>query len=259
MPQMDNDRATLLRECQEAVDQLLAQRPWRLLNREEWARRAFEQSSAEPAAGPHRTAIHVYIQALHAACSGVEGPQRQNLGYTELFQYLYDHARRRYPDIAEEASQRAVARTFTLFSRCRVPGALLAFAVQQLLDAARAIRRQDDLLGRLAARAGGAGLELAGLPDHRQPDLASRVIADELRARFELLSAEFLHKHPRASQQLSALRLKYIDGLDEETISRQLGKPVGSVYVLRARAIEKLRAEPSWRALAAEFGIVAEE
>ncbi len=85
MPQMDNDRATLLRECQEAVDQLLAQRPWRLLNREEWARRAFEQSSAEPAAGPHRTAIHVYIQALHAACSGVEGPQRQNLGYTELF------------------------------------------------------------------------------------------------------------------------------------------------------------------------------
>ena len=89
--------------------------------------------------------------------------------------------------------------------------------------------------------------------------MATQMIAAELRARFEHLSTEFLRKHPRAGQQIAALRLKYIDGLDDAAISQLLGKSIGSIYTLRARAVEKLRAEPEWRALAADFGILPEK
>jgi len=47
--------------------------------------------------------------------------------------------------------------------------------------------------------------------------------------------------------------------LSPTAISRLLGKSIGSVYTLRARAVEKLRAEPEWRSLAADFGILPEE
>ena len=259
MAQMERDRATLLQACLAVVDRLSATWGWQLLGREAWARQAADLVRAGAAADPNRAAMLVYSQVLHTACSGSEGRQRQNLGYGELFRYLYDGARRRYPEIAEDATQRASERVFALFARCRTPGAFLAFAFQQLLDSARVVRRQRDLDGiaRAPASAVGPG-DLDSLPDH-EPDMAAQMIAAELRARFEHLSIEFLRKHPRAGRQITALRLKYIDGLDESTISRLLGKPIGSVYTLRARAVEKLRAEPEWRALAADFGILPEE
>jgi DNA-directed RNA polymerase specialized sigma24 family protein len=82
------------------------------------------------------------------------------------------------------------------------------------------------------------------------------VIADELRQRFKALVAAFLQAHPRAEQQIAALQLKYIEGLDDTTISQRLGVSVSSVYVLRSRAIKRLQADRHWRALAAELGIV---
>ena len=163
------------------------------------------------------------------------------------------------PEIAEDATQRASEHVFALFTRCRTPGAFLAFAFQQLLDSARVVRRQSDMSGIARAPGSAAGpSDLDSLPD-QAPDMATQMITAELRARFEQLSTEFLHKHPRAGQQIAALRLKYIYGFDDAAISRLLGKSIGSVYTLRARAVEKLRAEPEWRALAADFGILPEE
>jgi RNA polymerase sigma factor (sigma-70 family) len=239
------------------VDRLTAGWGWQLLGRAAWAHKAAELVQAGAAADPSRAVMLVYSQALHNACSGGEGRQRQNQAYGELFQYLYAGARRRYPEIAEDVTQRASERVFAQFARCHTPGAFLAFAFQQLLDSARAVRRQNSLGGIARASAGVSGA-LDSLPDTK-PDMTAQLIAAELRARFEELSIEFLRKHPRAGQQLAALRLKYIDGLDEAAIGRVLGKSVGNVYTLRARAVEKLRAEPEWRALAADFGILPEE
>src|SRR3954451_25074533 len=98
MSQTECDWATPLRECQQAVDRLLVERAWRLLGREEWARRALDQLLAGLNSNPRRAAIYAYSQAMHAACSGAEGAQRQNLAYDELFRYLFDGARRRYPE-----------------------------------------------------------------------------------------------------------------------------------------------------------------
>ena len=257
MVQMERERATLLQACLAVVDRLAATWGWQLLRREAWARQAADLVRAGAAADPNRAAMLVYSQALYTACSGSEGRQRQNHGYSELFRYLFDGARRRYPEIAEDVTQRASERVFALFDRCRTPGAFLAFAFQQLLDSVRVVRRQSEQEGIAHTPAVGPG-DLDSLPD-QQPDMAAKMIAAELHARFERLSIEFLRKHPRAGQQLAALRLKYIDDLDEAAIGRLLGKSIGSVYTLRARAVEKLRAEPEWRALAADFGILPEE
>jgi DNA-directed RNA polymerase specialized sigma24 family protein len=257
MAQMERERATLLLASLAAVDRLAATWGWRLLGREAWARQAADLVGSGAAADPTRAAMVVYSQALYSACSGSEGRQRQDQAYGELFRYLYNGVRWRYPEIAEDITQRASERVFALFARCRTPGAFLAFAFQQLLDSARAVRRQSDMAGSAHASALGAAA-LGSLPD-RTPDMAAQMIAAELRTRFEQLSAEFLRKHPRAGRQIAALRLKYIDGLDDDAISRLLGKSIGSIYTLRARAVEKLRAEPEWRALAADFGILPEE
>jgi DNA-directed RNA polymerase specialized sigma24 family protein len=257
MAQMGRERATLLQTCLAVVDRLAATWGWQLLGREAWARQAADLVRIGAAADPNRAAMLVYSQALYTACSGSEGRQRQNHGYSELFRYLFDGARRRYPAIAEDITQRAAERVFALFARCRTPGAFLAFAFQQLLDSARVVRRQSEQEGIARAPVAGPG-DLDSLPD-RAPDMAAQMIAAEQRARFEHLSIEFVRKHPRAGQQIAALRLKYIDGLDDAAIARLLGRSIGSVYTLRARAVEKLRAEPEWRALAADFGILPDK
>jgi RNA polymerase sigma factor (sigma-70 family) len=254
----EEDRIALLKGCGDVVDRLMAQRDWQLLDRDEWVRIVVERVVAGPVTDPHRVAVYAYSEVLHAACSGAAGALAQNRGYDEILRYLLERARRRYPPFAEDVAQRAAESTFALFERCRVPGALLAFAAQQLLRAIRDHIRQEYRAGWPTAAPVEAAFGETQLADQTLADLAEPMIAEELRKRFEELTIEFLNKHPRAAQQLSTLRLKYIDGLDDVAISRRLGKPIGSVYVLRSRAAEKLRAEPAWRELAAEFGIFSE-
>jgi DNA-directed RNA polymerase specialized sigma24 family protein len=233
----------------------MARYGWRLLATEQCAERACAALHAGQALDPRRAAVYAYSQALHTACSGAEGAARQNLGYTELFHYLYNSAARRYPDVCEDATQRALERTFVTFGCCREPGAFLAFGLQQLMDAARALRRQEDHQAQSLSTPVGDGEDTLGtlLPDHRARDPERHAIVQEQQARARQLAAEFVHSHPRAGRQMAALWLKYIEGLDEATISRRLGKPARSLYVLRSRAIARLQAEPGWQALAREW------
>jgi RNA polymerase sigma factor (sigma-70 family) len=260
MSQLESAHAAMERMCAEAADGLLARHRWRLLDRAELARRALEHLRSGVARDAQRAATHAYSLALHAACSGAEGLERQNRAYAELFGYLYDIALQRCPGVHEEAAQRALAHIYTSFERCRQPGAFLAFGIQQLLDTARSLRREQPPARSLAETDSAGGVELGELlTDERQTDPSDVVIAGELRVRFAQLAAEFLRMHPRAARQFDALRLKFIDGLDDQTIADQLGNSVRNIYVLRARAIEKLRAEPAWRALAIEFGILPDD
>jgi RNA polymerase sigma factor (sigma-70 family) len=257
MFETEGNQAAMLRACQEAVGQLLVERSWHLLEPKQWVDRTVAQVRAGPVADPRRVAVHIYSQALYAACSGAQGEQWRDRAYEELFRYLFDVARKRYPLIYEDVVQQAIELVYDRFAKCRDPGTFLAFALQQILAAARSVRQPR-----------GAGRQVRGPIDwapkgiaeaRDQSDLAAALIADELRASFARLSAEFIRKHPRSKLQLEALHLKHIEGLDEATISQRLNKPLGSIYVLRSRAIEKLRAEPEWRALAIEFGILPED
>jgi DNA-directed RNA polymerase specialized sigma24 family protein len=247
--------------CREAADRLLARYGWCLLGREELTRRAEVHLSAGVAADARRAAIHAYCLALYDACSGRGGRERQERGYAELHRYLYDSARARYPDVCDDATQRALEHIFASFDRCRQPGAFLAFALQHLLDAARAVRRQEAWRGpSLSLPAVEDGDQELGnlLPDPRQPDPVAAALDDERRARLARHAADYLRAHPRARDQLAALWLKYIEGLDDEAIGRRLGKTVNNVYILRSRAVARLQSEPGWREFASECGVMFE-
>jgi RNA polymerase sigma factor (sigma-70 family) len=247
--------------CASIVDTLIAKYTWQLLAREEFIRHVLDYVRADGAITLQRAAIHIYVLALYEACSGRLGSEQQNLAYDELAKYLYGIAYQRYPDIRDDATQQALLCIFTHFEQCRRPGAFLAFALQYLMDAARTLRRQEDRspwpLSRSADEDQSTHDE--ALLAQQALDPSAMILAGELRSRFDELADSFLQKHPRSVRQFEALRLKFIDGLDESSISKRLGKSVKSIYVLRARALEKLRAEPEWRAFATELGFFSDE
>lgn len=232
-----------------------------MLGAEALAHRAEGHLCAGVASDARRAAFHAYCLALYEACSGGEGSERQELGYTELHRYLHDSARARYGDACDDVAQRALVQVFTSFDRCRQPGAFLAFALQHLLDAARAVRRQEAPRGpSLSSPAIEGGDEGLGdlLADPRQPDPAVALLDDERRVRLARYADDYLRAHPRARDQVAALWLKYIEGMDDEAIGRRLGKTVNNVYILRSRAVARLQSEPDWRAFARECGIMVE-
>jgi hypothetical protein len=142
MTQAANEHSGLVHECRQTVAHLTARYDWQLLDHDEFVRRTQAELHAGTTTDPQCAAIYTYSKALHLACSGAEGPERQRRAYAELFRYLYDSARQRYPDVCNDAARRAIEYIFTSFEHCRQPGAFLAFALQQLIDAAQAIRQQ---------------------------------------------------------------------------------------------------------------------
>ena len=144
-------------ECREAVDKLVARYGWQLMEREEHIGRAVVHLCSGIASDAYRAAVYAYSCTLYGACSGAEGSERQNLGYSELRAYLNESASRRYSDVGEDALQRALEKRFHKFRALpaprRVPG---------LREAASGRRCA------LAATSGAGGARVA-VPDDRQP------------------------------------------------------------------------------------------
>jgi RNA polymerase sigma factor (sigma-70 family) len=259
MPDLEGEM--LAQRCTQAVAVLRARYDWRLLDDEEFVRQTIEHLQSGVASDPYRAATHAYCLALYRACSGYEGDARQELGYTELFRYLYNIAYHRYYDHCDDVTQQAIERIFSSFERCRQPGAFLAFALQHLRDAVRTLRRQqqshapqslDEMIGEER------NAQEVVLPDPRI-GLLEQVIAQEQWSAVKQIVENFLRDHPRSRKQLTALLLKYVVGMDDQAISQAMGMPIQSVYVLRSRAIKKLKQETSWRMLASELGIRTDE
>jgi RNA polymerase sigma factor (sigma-70 family) len=246
--------------CIAAADRLLSLRHPRLLAVAELVRGALADMREGATTDPTRAVVHAYSQALHRACSGDEGEERRQLGYTELFHYLHTAARRQYPEVCDDAAQQALERIYRRFDACQGPGTFLAFALQLLSDAARVLRRQRQATDwhqrSLDASTGGSTRMLGdALADGGQSDPLAGVLREEQLQRVADSAAELLRRHPRARRQLVALLLKYRDGMDDAVIAVQLGTTVANVHVLRARAAAKLQTDENWRELAAEFGL----
>jgi RNA polymerase sigma factor (sigma-70 family) len=242
----------------------MAQYRWALLERDELIQRAIERMRAGMADRAANAVVGAYCIALHAACSGVEGPLRQNLAYEELAKYLYSLVCMRFadllPNVREDVTQSALERIFKSFDRCREPVAFLAFAAQYLLDAVRVVRRQEYRVPQSLEQAIGQSEELLAEvlhDDHPHP--IEHIIAGEQRIAIGQLLLEYLQAHPRAAQQVAVLRMEWLDDLDEDEISKRLGISINSVYVARSRIVKTLRSEPRWRARATALGIHLDE
>lgn len=252
-----DDLPVLRAACAQSAAALLSGHGSRLLAPDRLAAAALAHLRSGVATDPWRAAMHAYSHALHTACSGTEGRERQELGYTELFHYLASAAQHRYRDVAEDASQQALERTYRRFAECRHPGTFLAFALQILRDAAASQRIAAPSASRTLSLddPGGSRLEHPGWPAH---DPLAAALDGDRRRRIAAAAAALRQQYPRAQRQLDALLLKYLDDLDDETIAAHLDTTVENVYVLRARAAARLQADPQWRLLAAEFGLLPE-
>lgn len=246
--------------CEIWVDWYLERYAWALIERDELLAivRAEYARRGEGAAAARSAVLWAYSTILYHACSGGEGRQRQEQGYTELYGFLARAAARRYGRVAAEATQHAVERVYLAFASCRHPEAFLAFVLQKLRDAARAELRQlahsvEQLPVDLADTAEASAA--ARRDDLRDP--ADALDGAELRQRMACCAQSFVERHPRAVQQLAALWLKYIDGLDDRTIAARLGRTPAAVQVLRSRALRRLRDEPGWQLIAQEFGLAS--
>lgn len=271
--------------CRTSAERLLARYGSRLLTRDACVQLTLDAVQAGAASTPERAASHIYTLALHIACTGVElvpddepdaahlyravaghvvrsagSPRaRQELGYTELYRYLYAIAQWRYPELHEDVAQIALEQIYRTLAHCRVPGAFLKFAILRLADAARTLLRGEAQSVQsldLPIDGGGDTITLGQLladPGQRDPlDLA---VNDSLRRQVARSMADCARRHPRARLQLAVVWMKYIEDMDDVTIGRRIKKSVASVQTARSRGLKLLAADPTFRALAAECGV----
>ena len=241
---------------QQIVDLCLARYQWELLERAEFVRRVQGRLATNSTVAPRQAVFEIYTLALYGACSGTEGRERQERGYIELYAFLVSHAARRYPEAHLDVTQRALETIYRTFEDCRRPEAFLAFGLQKLRDAGQAEirmarRNQAVYLASEDDDTASALLNLAAL----DADPLEQVTASDFRSQLTRCVRMFLQRHPRASQQLAVLWMKYIEGLDDRAIGDRLGRSTASVHVLRSRAIAKLREDPDWQMLACELGL----
>lgn len=242
----------LEQRCWAAVERVLARHGWRLLEREEYVQRVVACVRSGEVADPRQAAMHVYCRCLYTACFGSEGRERQEIGFVELQRYLYELSFRGAADLPAdlrwEAVNETLLRIWQKLPSYYKPGAFLAIAALELRNVLRPwwSRPLDPL-------------SIDSFHDqpttHIDDDPLAHALNGELRQRVIDYFEEALRRHPRAKQQLEAVWLKYIAGLDDETISTYLRKPVASIHVLRSRGLSQLRTEPGWQGLANELGL----
>lgn len=188
--------------------------------------------NAAPAGELRRAALYHYTLVLYKACRQTEDRELREQAYGELFRYLYRAAHNRWPDLAEDVTQRALVLVYEQIERCRQPGAFLAFALYKLRHAWQQERPATGMVG----------LEDGPDPvqDRTEPDRGRQIRA--------LVSA--IRRLPDERRRL-AIFLKFFGGLTDEEIAARLGVTPGHVRVLRHRGLAELRGD---RQLAGDFG-----
>lgn len=243
MSSLDGD---LDQRCAEVVERLIARHDWRLIDRSEFIRRTRAALADLGSADLQYIAYGVYNLALYQACSGAEGAQRRERAYEELFRVLYARAWRSYYDVCEDATQLAITDVIINFENCYEPRAFIPFAFRYLMGAARRIRRQAARDSSLEREVGEEGLTL-GETLVATADIEAEAVAREQREALRRFLAEYVARHPRARNQIEAVRLKFLEGLDDQRISQELGVSVANVHVLRSRGLARLREAPGWQ------------
>ena len=122
--------------CRSVVSALMARGAWAAVSEDELVDRVW--STAFPDASPatfDRLAKYHYSALLYVACFQKADAQRREVAFGDLFRFLYRAAYHRWPELAEDATQRALVLVYEQIDRCREPGTFLAFALNKLRHA----------------------------------------------------------------------------------------------------------------------------
>ena len=160
--------------------------------------------------------------------------QKREVAFGDLYRFLYRAAYNRWPELAEDATQRALVLVYEQIDRCREPGTFLAFALNKLRHAF-----QQEQRARKSSDASIDEEDLDLVLTDGEPDaLEQRLLSEE--STTALLQAVERLADPR---QRSVVLWKFFGGLSDEEIGRQLGIQPGHVRVLRHRGLDRLRAD----------------
>jgi DNA-directed RNA polymerase specialized sigma24 family protein len=261
------------------VAQMLQRNDWRLLNAVDLTRRimallrnrqpaqtAAQPRSGDPVAG---VALRCYSEALYSAFAGFEGEERQRRAYVELLRYISGVLNRKAAALSRDEREELAYETITeLYYRTvaeqrglpekaiRVPGALLAIALQQSRNAlhrwqhaAHHVQQYGAAVGEIA-HAVGDSLETAPLSS--EDDLETQTERREHIAQVRACFKRTLERYPRARLQLYAVWLHIVEEQAYTTIADMLEMSVANARVLCCRGLDRLRNDREWQALAAE-------
>ena len=218
---------TILRQV---VHDLIKKHQWTLLSGDDLVNLVMTGTQASVTKTEIVQAVqHHYALVLYGACRQSEDMAKREQAYQELFRLLYRAAYNRWPNIAEDVTQRALMLVYEQIDRCRLPGAFVSFALNKLRHA-----YQQEMRGR--------GKEVANMEtDEERPDDAQPLpeIDLEQKERMQMLIAA-IERLPNQRQQ-DVVRLKYFDGLSGEVIAERVNTTPGNVRVLLYRALDRLR------------------
>jgi RNA polymerase sigma factor (sigma-70 family) len=215
--------------CTIVVRELLQNRDWALLDEDVLVKLVLNSTPPDlPLSELKRQAEHQYTIVLYEACKQEDDHARRERAYRELFHYLFRAAYNRWPDLAEDVTQRALVLVCEQIERCDHPGTFLAFALWKLRHALQ-----------LELKARGSNT-----PDVRiDPSFLDQVpaaLSPHLDQESLQVLSEAIHRIPDARQR-EAVLLKFFGGLSDEEISERLGVSQGYLRVLRHRGLEQLR------------------
>lgn len=247
--------------CRNVVRELMEDNDWHLLSEDAFVTAVLERIPPEQTIEHEQLrewCINTYCrEALHPACLGAQGRHKRKRGFEELAVYLYGLAHKAWPEVAEDAVQETLIMVYDKVEHCRNPGAFLAFAIQQLRDAARKLMKaqaralsldqllEQDFYGDLPARAGVGAVREEGVEEAALYADLKHLVAGRIR--------EVRQQNPRAGRQLDAVWLRYFRELSNEEIAGLLDTTPANVSVLISRGLRKLRGDERLRKLAEEI------
>jgi DNA-directed RNA polymerase specialized sigma24 family protein len=234
-----------------AVDKLLAVYDWQLIDHQAFVEATHNAWLDSPTTDLSYLAFGIYNNVLYHACVGMHGLAAWERAYAELFTMLAARAKAAYPDIWDDAVQAALVQICSSIERCKEPRAFFLFAWGYVQNAARSMRpglHQKQYGSDLSLEPDISGIRpLVDQVTDGSPGTEDLVLANERLHEIRSRVLAIIQQHPRAKQQIEAVTLKHLDGLDDRAISQQLAVNIDSLYVLRARGLKKLRDDPLLR------------
>jgi len=229
----DADHTTdtaLCLDSRHIVRDLIRKYGWALLSEDELVELVLGPAEAGiPPTEVKRLAKHHYAIAMYEACRQAEDQGRREQGYGELSRYLFRAAYNRWPELAEDATQRALLLVYEQIECCRSPGTFLAFALNKLRHAFkqewRARGKEESWPEPGPGSAEGDGAEAwARLDDQERCQMLLEAV--------QRLPNDLMRK---------VVLLKYFGGLSDAEIGERLGITANYVRVLRYRGIRRLQ------------------
>jgi DNA-directed RNA polymerase specialized sigma24 family protein len=190
--------------------------------------------------------LAIYGEELYAACYGERGSDIREHAFAELYHYVYLRSLRRATSLTPEDRQDLVHDV--LLAVCqrlpsyRAPGAFLFNVSNELNNVLRG-RRSDRrrLLPIQSAES---------VPDPQERcDPVFVALHNDQRLVIQRCFRQMIRRHPRSQHQLAAVWLKFIQDIDDSSISSFFAKPVANIHVLRSRGMKQLRTHPGIQSL----------